>query len=269
MCFPKKPFKKHYKQIKEITRTLGAVRDLDVLIARFEEAVPPLSDAEKFDVQTLIAYLQEKREETRKPMLALFEKLQAANFQKKFIRDFTNTSHIVLHQSPSTESCPQPDEKKNRKHLIAHARKILPAKAEKIYAWEHFIFNPANREELHKMRIAMKRLRYTMGFFDDIYKFRGFHNVIIRLQRQIGRIHDCDITLDLLTDYQRTHPHLESPGIATLIERTRKTREADYKAFLKRWEKLTKTQFRRKLFRRFLYPPIHKTSRRKKNYHGR
>ena len=36
-CFPKKPFKKHYKKVKAITRTMGAVRDLDVLLRGFKE----------------------------------------------------------------------------------------------------------------------------------------------------------------------------------------------------------------------------------------
>ena len=40
-CFPEKPFKKYYKKVKAITRTMGAVRDLDVLVARFQRELVP------------------------------------------------------------------------------------------------------------------------------------------------------------------------------------------------------------------------------------
>jgi hypothetical protein len=36
-------------------------------------------------------------------------------------------------------------------------------------------------------------------------------------------------------------------GVATLIARTRKTREADYKMFLEKWEQLSATGFKQKL----------------------
>lgn len=87
-CFPKKPFKKHYKRIKAVTQTMGVVRDLDVLIARFEKELSTLSKVEQVDIQGLIEYLQQKRKETRKPMLTLFAELEATGFETEFLAFF-------------------------------------------------------------------------------------------------------------------------------------------------------------------------------------
>lgn len=90
-CFPQKSFQKHYKKVKAITRTMGAVRDLDVLIDRFQKTLGTLSEAseaEQADIQTLILHLQREREKARKPMLTLFTKLEETRFETKFLEFF-------------------------------------------------------------------------------------------------------------------------------------------------------------------------------------
>ena len=88
-CFPKRsPFKKHYKRIKAITRTMGAVRDLDVLIARFQNELTNLTEMEQADVRGLIEHLQREHKEARQPMLMLFEELEEADFETKFLEFF-------------------------------------------------------------------------------------------------------------------------------------------------------------------------------------
>ncbi len=87
-CFPKKPFKKHYKKIKAITRTMGAVRDLDVLIVRFQNELTNLTAVERADLRGLIEHLQRERKEAREPMLMLFEELKETGFETEFLEFF-------------------------------------------------------------------------------------------------------------------------------------------------------------------------------------
>ena len=87
-CFPKKPFKKHYKKIRAITRTMGAVRDLDVLIVRFQNELTHLTEVEQADIHGLIEHLQRKRKEAREPMLILFEELEETDFETEFLDFF-------------------------------------------------------------------------------------------------------------------------------------------------------------------------------------
>ena len=87
-CFEKESFKKYYKQIKTITRTMGAVRDLDVLIVRFQKELSALTETEQRDIQGLIEHLQQKREEARKPMLELFTEIDETDFETQFLTFF-------------------------------------------------------------------------------------------------------------------------------------------------------------------------------------
>ena len=145
-----------------------------------------------------------------------------------------------------------------------NARIILPQKVEEVYTWEPFIRDAARREELHNMRISIKRLRYTMELFRVAYespkkdsrevtvvddkRFTEFLGVIVDLQEILGDIHDCDVVLEVLTDYT-THSDqgVMAEGIAQLIAQTRETRNADYKTFLEKWEHLSAIDFKQKL----------------------
>ena len=156
-----------------------------------------------------------------------------------------------------------------------NARTILPQKVEEVWTWEPFIRDVVRREELHNMRISIKRLRYTMELFQVVYQngwqrsgvgsqketlvakerdFTGenryveFLEIIIDLQEILGDVHDCDVVLDVLTGYvHRTQEKNSAPGITTLIVRTEETRKADYETFLRKWEHLSTTGFKQKL----------------------
>ena len=137
-----------------------------------------------------------------------------------------------------------------------NARTILPQKVEEVYTWEPFIRDAARREELHNMRISIKRLRYTMELFRVAYgapkthsrevtvvddeRFTEFLGVIVDLQEILGDIHDCDVALEVLTDYG-------AQGTAKLMAQTRATRNADYKTFLEKWEHLSAIGFKQQL----------------------
>ena len=138
----------------------------------------------------------------------------------------------------------------NPKHSFReNARTILPQKVEEVYTWEEFIRDPERREELHNMRISIKRLRYTMEFFAINYDkhFTDLIETIIDLQDVLGDVHDNDVVLEVLTEYKENCQSAELPGVDTLIVRTRETRNADYHAFLEKWEQLSAAGFKQKL----------------------
>ena len=130
-----------------------------------------------------------------------------------------------------------------------NARTILPQKVEEVYSWEQFIRDPKQRKELHNMRISIKRLRYTMEFFAINYdqNFANFIETIIDLQDVLGDIHDNDVVLEVLTNYKKSCQSANLVGVDTLITRARETRNADYQAFLEKWEHLSAIGFKKKL----------------------
>ena len=154
-----------------------------------------------------------------------------------------------------------------------NARIILPQRLEEVYTWEPFIRDETRREELHNMRISIKRLRYTMELFRIAYQnssqqpavsgqgssdltpdnqYAEFLAVVVDLQEVLGDIHDADVVLEVLVDYtsqsgNRGRQITVPLGVATLIDRTEETRKADYETFLEKWDQLSTAGFKQKL----------------------
>jgi len=89
-CFSdeRKAFRGYLRQVKALTHVLGVVRDLDVLIHRFEKDVKTLPQAERVGIEKLIARLRGQRQDARKPMLVMFALLDADDFAKQFLKFF-------------------------------------------------------------------------------------------------------------------------------------------------------------------------------------
>ena len=154
-----------------------------------------------------------------------------------------------------------------------NARIILPQRLEEIYTWESFIRDETKREELHNMRISIKRLRYTMELFRVAYQngsqpsavsnqrssdlipdnqYAEYLAVIVDLQEILGDIHDADVVLEVLADYTSQSGSQERQvdipsGVAALIARTEKTRKTDYETFLGKWDQLSTAGFKQEL----------------------
>ena len=152
-----------------------------------------------------------------------------------------------------------------------NARIILPQRLEEVYTWEPFIRDETKCEELHNMRISIKRLRYTMELFRVAYQNSSQRRndltpdnltpdnqyaeclaVVVDLQEILGDIHDADVVLEVLADYASQSGNQERQidipsGVATLIVRTEKTRKADYETFLEKWDQLSAAGFKQEL----------------------
>lgn len=130
-----------------------------------------------------------------------------------------------------------------------NGRIVLPQSVEEVYSWEQYIKDPERRDELHNMRISVKRLRYTMEFFAVNYdnRFSDFLDIIIDLQDILGDIHDSDVVLDVLMDYRNSYDSSALRGVDTLVSRTQNIRNADYDKFRIKWEHLPAAEFKQKL----------------------
>lgn len=78
--------------------------------------------------------------------------------------------------------------------LIAHVR------LEELYDWVQYVDGPYNSKELHNMRIAAKRLRYTLEVFEDTLpkESKGIVQELTQLQDGLGLLHDSDVLIALL-----------------------------------------------------------------------
>jgi len=142
--------------------------------------------------------------------------------------------------------------------IRANAALIVPVRAAELIAWERYIDDPARIAELHQMRIAAKRLRYTMELFAPFYG-PGFAAAIDRVknvQEQLGRIHDADVLVPELLGQlmqrlrlprkkkKRRDPGVycadfdAAAGLLELCRRKQAERETLYRKFLANWRKM-------------------------------
>ncbi len=135
--------------------------------------------------------------------------------------------------------------------LRSNAPLMLHTRLEELYQFAPFISDPANVTELHNMRIASKRLRYTLEIFAPCFSGKEFEKVssqVKTVQEQIGEIHDRDVRGPLLQAFLDSHaahrPEIRT-GLERLIESQQAERAALYQKFLAYWNKLQKQGFKR------------------------
>ncbi len=83
-AFPEEGFRRHLRQVKRITDTLGDARDLDVAIDSLTRLLPELTEAEQVGVVSLIDEYRERRRGERRHIRRLFRDLDRTGFGRRF-----------------------------------------------------------------------------------------------------------------------------------------------------------------------------------------
>lgn len=81
-----------------------------------------------------------------------------------------------------------------------NARSIATMRVEELYAWEQYVDDPYRVRELHNLRIATKRLRYTLEIFADTLPLTvaPLLKEVVQIQEELGTLHDNDVMIALL-----------------------------------------------------------------------
>jgi CHAD domain-containing protein len=135
---------------------------------------------------------------------------------------------------------------------------MLHTRLAEMYQFAPYIADPLRVDELHNMRIAAKRLRYTLEIFAACFpdaEYRKIYDPVKSIQEKIGDIHDIDVRIPLLTEFLHTHAGKRPEtrvGLETLI-RTQHTKRAElYRNFLSYWNKHQKQGFKRQFLQLLL-----------------
>jgi len=81
-----------------------------------------------------------------------------------------------------------------------NARIIARVRLEEMYNWDEYVDNPYNIRELHDLRIAAKRLRYTLEIFEEVLPqaSKAVVKELEQIQDELGELHDSDVMIALL-----------------------------------------------------------------------
>lgn len=86
---------------------------------------------------------------------------------------------------------------------LAAMRQIIPARLDELYALAPAVADPAATRGHHDMRIAAKRLRYTLEVFRflDPEVFAPAIAAMRRIQDELGQVHDLDVFVPFCERY--------------------------------------------------------------------
>jgi hypothetical protein len=81
-----------------------------------------------------------------------------------------------------------------------NARALARTRLDELYSWSDFVDDPYRIRELHDLRIAAKRLRYSLEIFEDVLPAfsKEAVNELTQLQDELGDLHDSDVMIALL-----------------------------------------------------------------------
>ena len=162
-----------------------------------------------------------------------------------------------------------------------NARIIAQAKINELYNWQEWVDQPYALRELHNMRIAAKRVRYTLEIFEDVLPAacQNARKEMEQLQEELGQLHDSDVMIALLRlclasqekindgkEQKKQAKSLLPPdlipilldpkaapdaeqrtGLEQLLTKSLQEREKHYQEFHQHWQHLQEQDFRQHL----------------------
>jgi len=246
-AFPMPWYRSLHKSAKAITRTLGHVRDQDVLLEKLAADREQADAVERPGIDYLIARVTAERDDARSAM-----------------RDTLGRSRIRRVRKKSRDRFPVPGKSARRNSKGSHAsalpkmaRKQIDERVVDLFRYEPIIPDAGAVEELHDARIAVKRLRYTLELFEHAIGDEAAQLIqeTKELQEELGRLHDLDVRIQLVTGELDGHgeaaaadPRLVA-SLEAIMPRDQRTRQDIHRAVVDRWEAVMEDGFRERLGR--------------------
>jgi hypothetical protein len=83
-----------------------------------------------------------------------------------------------------------------------NARRILAVRIAEFYSYAPIVANENATEQLHDLRIAAKRLRYTLELFRIVFGEVGERQIerVKAIQEELGNLHDADVRIGLIQE---------------------------------------------------------------------
>jgi CHAD domain-containing protein len=248
-CFPPKQYRSWMNEMKKITRALGEARDTDVQIEFLRSSakrlkkesagkeIPKDTSTLLQEINSFIIELTEKRGVLQNHVISALNTLEKSGAVGEMRNAF---ARVNLTSRTTTAAIP------------AVAADRISARLAAFLDYEHFLSDPDAIFEHHAMRIAAKKLRYTMEVYGPVYRLELKKSLrrVKKVQEILGDVHDCDVWIDTLTEMilkQRSSTYLKNaqkPGSHTLsglrlfLHDREKKRQLLYKRMVYYWNAL-------------------------------
>ncbi len=170
------------RRLRKVARGLGAVRDLDVLIADLSQFQATLDAQRQAEMQAVVESLEQKRAVARDELITILDSKPYRRFVKTFSAFLTTPGDgaKTLHSDDV---------------IPVQVRHVLPGMIHDclaaVLAYDA-VLDEADADMLHGLRIEFKRLRYTVSLFDDVMgsQTADFVEELKAIQDHLGRLND-------------------------------------------------------------------------------
>ncbi|HMK82760.1 MAG TPA: YfcE family phosphodiesterase, partial [Candidatus Bathyarchaeia archaeon] len=224
---------------RNVTRSSGAARDADVQLAFLENYSRTVEDKNALPGLAYLTTLQRARRiGMQSDILSVLDTLDSSNI----IADISNSSLTILrnmreqNRRDPTIKTPTNYEK---------ARDHISTRLDDVLALEQFVHDESAVVKHHELRIAAKRLRYTMEIFSPLYKgeLKEQISLMKQLQDVLGEIHDYVVWIQEFSLHMQGVPDDARYGVSKVLNHTAEMKKSRYKDFVSLWDNVAKGLF--------------------------
>jgi CHAD domain-containing protein len=201
----------YLKGLKRTGRTLGPVRDLDVFRKKIHTYLDTLPEPEQGSLDNLLAALEERREAARERMIAYLDGEKYAQFREGF-GQFVETEGMGSRSFAVDGQTPTPYRTRHVAPVSVYERLAS------VRAYDEWVSMPnPPLQRLHALRIACKRMRYTLEFFQEVLgpSTAELIEEIVTMQDHLGDLQDAVVASGILRDFLQWGtwgPEVEQPS---------------------------------------------------------
>ncbi len=187
------------KQLKQLATSLGSVRDADVFLLHLAEHAAQLGP-QAAQLTPLQDLLRTQRDTGREQMLARLASSKTTKLLQQ-LDDFVLTPGAGLRQLVD-------DPHERPRTLVRHwLGSIIWDHYEQVRAYEVDL-SSAEPATLHRLRIAIKHLRYTLELFMPALdkEAKSLHEQLVAAQDHFGALQDAEVAIELADAVLLEHP---------------------------------------------------------------
>ncbi len=187
-CFLPKVYDRLYERTRRVTRALGHARNADVAVVYFAGLLPDSADlVEQVALQDILRRLAKLQKSQRAAMQSELDKVKPSALPARFEKAF---------DMPAQNS---PTRLRGPRTALTLARRLFAQRLRDVFACHRAIAGEDDVEGLHKLRIAVKKLRYAIETLDLAAGEHAKENLRFfkKLQTVLGDLHDRDVFIEM------------------------------------------------------------------------
>ena len=158
---PRKQAKRWQKEIRRVTGELGDARDKDVQIEFLCKAISHVEEPARCPgIAHLLMHLEYRREVLQPKVVEAAERLEAS----AVVGQMREAADEVLSRLGRREGGVRTP------GILVHVTKHVLRRLKRLLSYQDSLEDPDDQERHHQMRIAAKRLRYTLEISKPVYR---------------------------------------------------------------------------------------------------